>query len=146
MSSQTFAAAASLALLGAGLVSAEGTRSAMALPSMQMIEAADAVGSAAKCRVEVVRSGTPGTADITRLLEADGSCVCTVTTGPSTGNAQAEELVGSLLRNRSCDGAPPPNQNPTAFAPGANPLPLIAAPVGAGGAAAAAAGGSDSPG
>jgi len=113
---------------------------------MQMIEPAETAGSAATCRVEVVRSGTPGTANITRLLEADGSCVCTVTTGPSKGNGQAEELVGSLLRNRSCDGAPPPNQNPTAFAPGANLLPLIAAPVGAAGAAATTAGGSDSPG
>lgn len=145
MSTQIFTAAASLALLGAGLASADGTRPAAALPRTQMIVAAETASSAATCRVEVVRSGTPGTANITRLLEADGSCVCTVTTGPSNGNGQAEELVGSLLSNRSCDGAPPPSQNPTAFAPGANLLPVIAAPVGAAGAAAAA-GGSDSPG
>lgn len=146
MSGQFLSAAASLALLGAWLVSAEGTRSEAVLPAKPTSDVSQSVIATPKCRVEVVRSGAPGTADITHLSEPGGGCICVVTTGPIQGNAEAEELVGSLLRNRSCDGAPPPNPSPAAFAPGPSLLPLIAAPIGAAGAAATTAGGNDSPG
>lgn len=149
MSSPFITAVASLLLFGAGLASAEGTRSAAALPAEQPIAPAEPNLSTGKCRIEVVRSGTPGTASISRLQEADGGCLCTVTTGPVEGNGQAEGVIEALLRDRSCDGAPAPNQSPTAFAPGPSLLPLLAAPVGAAGAAAAASvdgGGNDSAG
>lgn len=147
MSSQVVAVSAFIALLGAGLASADGTRSFSAVPALQTIQAEDAVGSAGKqCREEVVRNGTPGTASITRLAEADGACVCTVTTGPAQGNGQAEEMVSTLLQNRTCDGAPAPSNQPAAFAPGAGLWALLAVPVGAAGVGAAAGQGGDSPG
>lgn len=147
MSSQLTTATAVLALLGAGLASAEGTRSDSALPAAEAVPAVETAPSAAKCRVEVVRTGAPGTAAITRLAEAGGGCACTVTTGPSGANGQAEDVVGALLQNATCDGAPAPGQNPPAFAPGPNLLPLLAVPAaGAGAAVAGGAGGGDSPG
>lgn len=145
MSSPLTLAAASLALLGLGLASADGTRSSATVPGVQLLQNATAAGAAATCRIEVVRTGTPGTASVTRLAEGDGGCLCTVTTGPSQGNGQAEDIVAALLRDRSCDGAPAPGQNSTAFAPGPGMLPLLAVPVGAAGAAAASTG-ADSPG
>ncbi|MEQ1496918.1 MAG: hypothetical protein ABL912_14300 [Novosphingobium sp.] len=110
MTSQLIAGAASIALLGAGFAGAEGTRSVEALPAQSAMVAANEVGSGNKCLVEVVRSGTPGAADITRSALADGSCVCTVTTGQPSGNGSAEEIVTNLLRESTCDGAPAPGK------------------------------------
>lgn len=148
MTSQLFAAAASVALLGAGFASLDGTRSVESLPAVQTI-AADGVGGAAKkCRVDVVRAGTPGAADIVRDELTDGTCVCIITTGPANNNGAAESIVTNLLRDRECTGAPAANRPPveTASAGGASGviLPVLAVTVGAAGLAAAA--GNDSAG
>ena len=103
--------------------------------------AADGHGGGNKCRVDVIRSGTPGTADITRLVENDGTCVCTVTTGAANGNGSAEGIVTSLLRDRACDGAPAPGRvvaDAAAAGGGSNVvLPVLIATVGAAGLAVA---------
>ncbi len=112
MSSQIVAGIVAAGLVGAGVASANETRSVSALPS-QSLMAVDGIGSGAgqgaggECRVDVVRSGAPGSADVTRQIFNNGSCVCTITTGPSgNANGSAEAIVGALLRDRTCDGAP----------------------------------------
>ncbi len=148
MTSQLIAGAASIALLGAGFAGAEGTRSVEALPAQSAMLAADEAGSGNKCLVEVIRSGTPGAADITRSALADGSCVCTVTTGQPSGNGSAEEIVTNLLRDRVCDGAPAPGKVVAEAATGGGSagiiLPVLLVTAGAAGLAFAA--GNDSPG
>ena len=111
MSSQIVAGIVAAGLVGAGVASASETRSVSALPS-QSLMAVDGSGAGAgaggECRVDVVRSGAPGSADVTRQVFNNGSCVCTITTGPSgNANGSAEAIVGALLRDRTCDGAPP---------------------------------------
>ena len=113
MSSQIVAGIVAAGLVGAGVASASETRSVSALPS-QSLMAVDGIGAGAgaggECRVDVVRSGAPGSADVTRQVFANGSCVCTITTGPSgNANGSAEAVVASLLRDRACDGAPAPS-------------------------------------
>jgi hypothetical protein len=146
VSSQFIAAAASVALIGTGFATAEGTRSAEAIPAFNAsLVAADGASGNNKCRVDVFRTGTAGTADIRRFSETDGTCVCIVTTGEKNVNGSAEEIVVNLVRDRSCDGAPPPEGQPAAFAPASVALwPFIAAPAGAGTLAVAA--GNDSQG
>ena len=112
MSSQIIAAIVATGLVGAGVASASETRSVAALPVLFLM-AADGVGTGAgaggECRVDVVRSGASGSADVTRQVYNNGSCVCTITTGPSgNANGSAEAIVASLLRDRTCDGAPAP--------------------------------------
>lgn len=103
--------------------------------------AADGQGGGNKCRVDVIRNGTPGTADITRLVENDGTCVCTVTTGAANANGSAENIVTNLLRDRACDGAPAPGRpvSEAASAGGGSGvvLPVLIATVGAAGLAVA---------
>lgn len=115
MTSQIIAAIAAAGLLGAGVASATETRSFAALPS-QVLMAADGLGGGSgaggQCRVDVVRNGAPGTADITRQVMNNGGCVCTISTGPSgNANGSAEAIVGALLRDRTCDGAPAPGNS-----------------------------------
>ena len=110
MSSRIIAGIVAASLVGAGVASANETRSVSALPS-QSLMAVDGIGAGAgaggECRVDVVRSGAPGSADVTRQVFNNGSCVCTITTGPSgNANGSAEAIVGALLRDRACDGAP----------------------------------------
>ena len=112
MSSQIIAGIVAAGLVGAGVASANETRSVSALPS-QSLMAVDGIGAGAgaggECRVDVVRSGAPGSADVTRQVFNNGGCVCTITTGPSgNANGSAEAIVGALLRDRTCDGAPAP--------------------------------------
>ena len=108
MSSQIIAAIVATGLVGAGVASASETRSVAALP-VQFLMAADGIGAGGECRVDVVRSGASGSADVTRQVYNNGSCVCTITTGPSgNANGSAEAIVASLLRDRTCDGAPAP--------------------------------------
>ena len=109
MSSQITAAIVAFGLVGAGVASANETRSVSALPT-QSLMAVDGIGAGAggECRVDVIRSGAPGSADVTRQVFNNGGCVCTITTGPSgNANGSAEAIVASLLRDRTCDGAPP---------------------------------------
>ena len=108
MTSHFIATAASVALLGAGFAGAEGTRSAQALPGHSTVAAATEAGAGKRCRVDVIRTGTPGVADIVRDELTDGTCVCIVTTGEPARNGSAENVVLDLLRNRTCDGAPAP--------------------------------------
>lgn len=148
MTSQFIAAAASIALLGAGIAGAEGTRSSEALPGLNTTLAAGEGGSADRCRVDVVRTASSGAADITRHVLNDGTCVCTITTGPSGNNGNAEGIVTNLLRDRACEGAPAPGR-PVAEAAtvggGSNVvLPVLIGTVGAAGLAVAM--GSDSKG
>lgn len=148
MTSQFIAAAASVALLGAGIAGVDGTRSAEALPAMKTTLAAGEGGSADRCRVDVIRTAPSGAADITRHVLNDGTCVCTITTGPSGNNGNAESIVTNLLRDRSCEGAPAPGR-PVAEAAttggGSNiVIPVVVGAVGAAGLAVAV--GSDSKG
>lgn len=106
MTSQFLAAAASLALIGAGFADV-GTRSIDAMPGLQTAFADGSGGGADnRCRVDVIRSGTPGTADIARQQLDSGQCVCIVTTGPASNNGSAEDVVTALLRDRTCGNAP----------------------------------------
>lgn len=107
MFSQFLAAAASVALVGAGVAGSTATRSFDALPGVQSA-VADGEGGGAPdtCRVDVIRAGTPGAASVTREVLTDGSCVCTVTTGPANNNGSAENVVTMMLRDRTCADAP----------------------------------------
>lgn len=105
MTSQFLAAAASVALIGAGF-SGAGTRSIEALPGFSTFGAGSDGGADDRCRVDVVRSGNPGKADITRQELDNGQCVCIVTTGPASSNGAAEDVVTALLRDRTCSNAP----------------------------------------
>ncbi len=108
MTSNLLAAAAAVGLLGAGLANAAETRSFEAMTGQVAMFGAGEGGGAAgdKCRVDVVRSGSPGSADIARQTFSDGSCVCTITTGAAGSNGSAETVVANLLRDRECEGAP----------------------------------------
>lgn len=104
-------------LVGAGLLSIAPTgevRSFMVLPptkpqpAVQLLHNADAiVGAGQKCRVNVLRSGPAGTAQVTQAVLGNGDCICTVTTGMGGVNGSAENVVIALLRDRECAGAPP---------------------------------------
>ena len=114
-------------------------RSADALPAIML---ADGVSGAGKCSVKVIRTGAPGAADIVRDQLADGTCVCVVTTGPASVNGSAEDVVGSLLRDRECSAAPAANSASNVAGAGASAggagavLPVVLGAVGAGGLAA----------
>jgi hypothetical protein len=149
VTSHFLAAAAAVGLLSAGLVNASETRSFEAMTGRStMFGSGEGSGAdAGRCRVDVVRSGSVGTADISRQEFSDGSCVCTVTTGPSGNNGSAEEIVNRLLRDRECAGAPAPGEE--ASQAGGGPGGLIgalAAVAGVGTAGVAASSGKDSPG
>jgi hypothetical protein len=105
------AAAAVVGLVGAGFANAGETRSFEAMTGQTAMFGAGEGGGAAgdTCRVDVIRSGSAGSADITRQTFTDGSCVCTITTGPAGSNGSAEDIVTGLLRDRECEGAPAPD-------------------------------------
>lgn len=106
MTSQFLAAAASVALIGAGFTGV-GTRSIEAMPGLQSAFAdGNGDGGGKACRVDVIRSGNPGVADIARQELDGGQCVCIVTTGPASSNGSAEDVVTNLLRDKTCDDAP----------------------------------------
>lgn len=115
MSTQIFAALAAAGLIGASIAGATETRAIDAIPGAAALMGAGEGGGADKCRVDVVRSGTAGTADVTRQVLDNGGCVCIVTTGAAASNGSAEDIVRALLRDRACDGAP------LAAAAGSNP-------------------------
>jgi hypothetical protein len=104
VASQVLAVLASVGLIGAGVATAAETRAFDALP---VLGAAGAADNARLCRVDVIRSGAPGSAAVNRL-ERDDTCICKITTGPRDTNGSAEDIVNALLRDRTCDGAPPP--------------------------------------
>jgi len=133
------------ALAAAGLVTASvaatgSVRSGDALPVLGLAQGAAGAG---KCGVRVIRTGTPGAADIVREQLADGSCVCVVTTGPASNNGSAEGVVTNLLRDGQCNAAPAANNvggevaGAGASGGGAGAvLPVLLGAVGAGGLAA----------
>jgi hypothetical protein len=106
VTSQFLAAAAAVGLLSAGLANASETRSFEAMTGQSaMFGSGEGSGAAGdKCRVDVVRTGSAGTADVSRQEFSDGSCVCSVTTGPAGNNGSAETVVSNLLRDRECAG------------------------------------------
>lgn len=105
MSTQVVAILAAAGLVGAGVAGAAETRAFSAIPAAVTMMSAGA-DAADKCRVDVIRSGTPGAADVTRQVLDNGNCVCIVTTGPVQTNGAAEEIVKALLRDRTCASAP----------------------------------------
>jgi hypothetical protein len=106
VTSQFLAAAASVALIGAGFAGA-GTRAIDAMPGVQSAFAdGNGAGGDKVCRVDVIRSGNAGAANITRQELAGGNCVCIVTTGPASNNGSAENIVTNLLRDKTCGDAP----------------------------------------
>jgi len=144
VTSHFLATAAAVSLLGAGIAGAAETRSfeAMTAPAAMFGSGEGGGGGADKCRVDVVRTGAPGSADIARQDFADGSCVCTITTGPAGNNGSAESVVGALQRDREChNGAAPAEESNGGIGAGA----VAGALLGLGAlAAGAAAGGSGS--
>ena len=105
MTSQFLAVAASVALVGAGVAGTSGLRSFEAMPT-QTTTVADGEGAGGGCRVDVLRTGDSGTVTTTKSVLADNSCVCTVVTGPSGANGNAEDVVIGMLRDRSCADSP----------------------------------------
>ena len=107
MISQFLAAAASVALIGAGAIGSADVRASDAVPMAQTkLVDGDGDGAAGTCRVDVVRSGEGGTVSTTRTVLTDNSCVCTVVTGPADANGNAEEVVTGILRDRRCAESP----------------------------------------
>lgn len=131
---------AATGLATASFAAASGVRSADVLP-VQML--ASGAAGAGQCTVKVVRSATPGVAQVLREDGADGSCSCTVTTGPAAGNGSAESVVEGILRDRTCAKSPSGESTPGeqavkaagAGGPGGM-LPVVLGAVGAGGLAA----------
>jgi hypothetical protein len=144
--SQFLAAAATVGLLGAGLANSAETRSFEAMTGqIAMFGNGEGGGADNKCRVDVVRSGAAGTADIVRQTFNDGSCVCTITTGPEGNNGSAEEIVTNLLRDRECASTPAIGEDAAQAAGGPGTIiGVLAAVAGAGGGVAV--GGNDSAG
>ena len=107
MISQLLAAAASVALIGAGAVAPSSIRSSDAMPMSQSVTAdGDGAADASTCRVDVVRTGETGTVSSTRTVLRDQSCVCTLVTGPAGNNGNAEDVVTAMLRDRTCPNSP----------------------------------------
>ena len=105
MFSQLLAAAASVALIGAGALAPSSIRSSDAMPMAQSV-AADGASDAGTCRVDVVRTGGSGTVSSTRTVLKDHNCVCTLVTGPTDNNGNAEDVVNAMLRDRTCPDSP----------------------------------------
>ena len=107
MFTQLLAAAASVALIGAGAVAPSSIRSSEAMPSVQSAVAdGDGAGASNMCRVDVVRTGQSGTVTSTRAVLKDHSCVCTLVTGPAGNNGNAEDVITAMLRDRNCPNSP----------------------------------------
>ncbi len=107
MISQLLAAAASVALVGAGVAGTSGVRSFEAMPTRTSAVAdGEGAGASGMCRVDVVRSGEGGTVTSTRAVLKDGSCVCTLVTGPAGANGNAEDVITGMLRDRTCPESP----------------------------------------
>jgi hypothetical protein len=66
----------------------------------------EGAGASDMCRVDVVRTGDAGTVTSTRTVLNDGSCVCTLVTGPAGANGSAEDVVAGMLRDRTCPESP----------------------------------------
>ena len=137
MFSQLLAAAASVALIGAGAVAPSSIRSSDAMPLAQSVTAdGEGAGDARMCRVDVIRTGESGTVTSTRAVLKDHSCVCTLVTGPAGNNGNAEDVVTAMLRDRTCPDSPmvggPVHE--AAMAGGHNfVIPVLVAVVGAAG-------------
>ena len=107
MFSQLLAAAASVALIGAGAVAPSSIRSSDAMRMAQSVAAdGDGASDAGTCRIDVVRTGESGTVSSTRTVLKDHGCVCTLVTGPAGNNGNAEDVVTAMLRDRSCPDSP----------------------------------------
>lgn len=114
MSSQFVASVAAIALVGTGLANAGDIRASQAIPlAVSAVGSGDSGGSSdEKCRVDVIRTGADGSADISRQVLANGKCVCIITTGQEATNGSAEDTVKALRHDRTCAGAPLAAANP----------------------------------
>lgn len=139
MISQFLTAAAAIGLLGAGIASSGETR------SFEALTAAAGAASAGVCRVDVVRTGAAGSAEISRQNLSDGSCVCTIVTGPAGANGSAEATVESLRRGASCEGSLPAGEATQAAGGGGGVVIGVLFAVSAVAVGALAGSGSDSP-
>ena len=97
MTSQLLAAAASVALVGAGVTGSSGVRSFEAMPTpATVVVDGEGGGAGVQCRVDVIRSGDAGTVNTTKTMLEDNSCVCTVTKSliylPLTTPARASSI------------------------------------------------------
>lgn len=146
MISQLLAAAASVALVGAGVAGTSGVRSFEAIPTRTAAVAdGEGAGASGMCRVDVVRTGNSGTVTSTRSVLNDGSCVCTLVTGPAGANGNAEDVITGMLRDRTCPESPMVGQSAEAEVAGVGAggsgsglvIPLLVGVVGAGGLAVA---------
>lgn len=106
MNTQLIALLASAGLATAGVAATSATRSADALPIGAVAFADGDGGGGGQCRVNIVRTGASGTANVVRTELEGGGCICTMTTGPANNNGSAEGLVDALLRDRTCQGPP----------------------------------------
>ncbi|MDE2436572.1 MAG: hypothetical protein KGM49_09955 [Sphingomonadales bacterium] len=109
MSAQFIAILLSVGLVGAAVAGAADTRASDAIPGATSTMGDSGSGNglpANACRVDVIRTGTPGSANVARQVLNNGRCVCIVTTGAAQSNGSAEAIVDALLRDRSCEGAP----------------------------------------
>ena len=100
----------------------------------------EGAGASDMCRVDVVRTGASGTVTSTRTVLRDGSCVCTLVTGPNGNNGNAEDVVTGMLRDRTCPESPMVGQpvREAAMEGGHNfVIPVLVAVVGAAGLAVA---------
>ncbi|PLK27109.1 hypothetical protein [Novosphingobium sp. TH158] len=132
MTSQIFAALAAAGLVTAGVAASAETRAVSSLPLPVL--AAGATGG--QCTVNVIRTGTPGEANVTRQQLDDGSCVCNVLTGPSESNGNAEGIVRQLQQTRECADAPvgaEAGQAASSAGAGGGVLGILVGSVGAGG-------------
>jgi len=119
VSSNLVATIAGAALVVGGFAAGTGTRSYSALPVSTTAAAAAGAATGGQCQVEVRRSGDAGTSDVRRLQIDNGDCVCVITTGPSSANGAAEDIVRALLRDRQCtDALAPTDLGPTTGATG----------------------------
>lgn len=149
MTSQFLAAAAAVGLIGAGVAGASETRSFEAMTSQVAMFGNGEGGGASggTCRVDVVRTGPAGSADVTRQTFTDGSCVCTVTTGPASSNGAAENVVANVLRDRTCGDPVAGGEEAAGSGGGMGGGAIVGVLFGVGAlAVGVAAGGSDSPG
>lgn len=141
MTSQLLAAAASVALVGAGVAGTSGIRSFEAMPTRTTAVADGEGQGGGQCRVDVVRTGEGGTVTTTRSVLNDGGCVCTVVTGPAGANGNAEDVVTGILRDRTCAESPTvgraASEAATSGGGSGAVIPVIAGVVGAAGLAVA---------
>lgn len=123
MTSQILAAVSAIGLLGAGVAASGETRAFQAIPTMSSFADGEGAG-AGECRIQILRTGTPGASTLTRdaVSAADGGgCVCTLTIGAVGANATDDAAATALQQAKDCVGAP----SSTYTMNGTSPVPFV---------------------